>query len=124
MLKNYFKVAWVNLIRNKTVSFINIFGLALGMSLCFLIITIVKDQFSFDEFHPDAYRVYRVNTEAIRKNGSTENYASSPYALTAFLNENSSSVEKVVPLANTLNGDAVANNKQIAISGLMTDRKF
>ena len=124
MIKNYFKVAWVNLVRNKTVSFINIFGLALGMSLCLLIITIVKDQFSFDKFHPDADRIYRINTESIRKNGSTEDYASSPYALAAFLKQNNSSIEKVVPLARALNGDAVANGKQLATSGLMTNREF
>ncbi len=124
MIKNYFKVAWVNLVRNKSVSFINIFGLALGMSLCLLIITILKDQFSFDKFHPDADRVYRINTEAVRKNGSTEDYASSPYALAIYLKQNISSIENVVPLANTLNGDAVANGKQLAVSGLMTNREF
>ncbi len=124
MVKNYFKVAWVNLLRNKTVSFINIFGLALGMSLCLLIITIVKDQFSFDEFHPGADRIYRINTESIRKNGSTEDYASSPYALAAYLSQNNSSVEKVVPLASALKGDAVANGKQLAVSGMMTNREF
>ncbi|MEP6583430.1 MAG: ABC transporter permease [Ginsengibacter sp.] len=124
MIKNYFKIAWVNLARNKSVSFINIFGLALGMSLCLLIITIVKDQFSFDKFHPDADKIYRINTEAIRKNGSTEDYASSPYALAAFLRQNNSSTEKVVALANTLNGDAIANGKQLGVSGLMTNGTF
>ncbi len=124
MIKNYFKTAWINLVRNKSVSFINIFGLALGMSLCLLIITIVKDQFGFDKFHPDADRIYRINTEAIRKNGSTEDYATSPYALANFLKEDNSSIEKVVPLARALNADAVVNRKQIAISGLMTNPEF
>ncbi len=124
MIKNYFKTAWINLVRNKSVSFINIFGLALGMSLCLLIITIVKDQFGFDKFHPDADRIYRINTEAIRKNGSTEDYATSPYALANFLKENTPSIEKVVPLARALNADAVVNRKQIAISGLMTNPEF
>ena len=124
MIKNYFKVAWVNILRNKSVSFINIFGLALGISLCLLIITIVKDQFSFDKFHPDADRIYRINTEAIRKNGSTEDYASSPYALAAYLKENNSSIEHVVPMANTLNADGIANGKQLAVSGLMTNSEF
>jgi len=81
MLKNYLLLAARNLKHKKVFSFINVFGLALGMSLCLLIITIVKDQFSFDKFHPDADRIYRVNTEAIRKSGGTEDYASSPLAL-------------------------------------------
>ncbi len=94
------------------------------MSLCLLIITIVKDQFSFDKFHPDADRIYRINTEAIRKNGSTEGYASSPYALATFLKQNNSYAEKIVPLVNTLHGDAIANGKQLAVSGLMTNKSF
>ncbi len=67
MLKNYLIIAVRNLKHKKVFSFINIFGLALGMSLCLLIITILKDQFGFDSFHPDANRIYRVNTEALKK---------------------------------------------------------
>jgi len=44
--------------------------------LCLVIITIVKDQYSFDDFHPNRDRIYRINTEAIRTNGDREDYAS------------------------------------------------
>src|SRR5882762_5353412 len=78
MLKNYLQYAWASIRRNKIFSFINICGLALGMSLCMLIITIIKDQLGYDRFHPNADRTFRINTEALRKNGGTEPYASSP----------------------------------------------
>ena len=124
MLKNYLLLAARNLKHKKVFSFINVFGLALGMSLCLLIITIVKDQFSFDKFHPDADRIYRVNTEAIRKSGGTEDYASSPLALAKAIENKYTYIESSVPLVRGLNADAEANAKQLSLSGLFTNPEF
>lgn len=60
MLKNYFKIAWYNLTRNKLFSAISIFGLALGISSCLIIYLIVSFEFNHDKFHPDRDRIYRV----------------------------------------------------------------
>src|ERR1700712_125962 len=62
MLKNYFKIAWRNLNRNKVSSIINISGLAIGLACVLLIGMYVKDEFSYDRFFSDANRIYRVNT--------------------------------------------------------------
>ena len=63
MLKNYFKIAVRNLLRNKTFSVINIAGLAVGLS-CFLVISLyVLDELSYDRFSANASRIYRVNTD-------------------------------------------------------------
>ncbi|TNF41580.1 MAG: FtsX-like permease family protein [Cytophagales bacterium] len=62
MLKNYFKIAWRNLLRNKLRTGIHILGLSLGISICFLIFNVVWHSYSFDKFHPDAERIFRVNT--------------------------------------------------------------
>jgi len=51
MIKNYFKIAWRNLWRNKTYSIINILGLTAGTVCCLYILLYVKDQYSFDD-HP------------------------------------------------------------------------
>jgi putative ABC transport system permease protein len=65
MLKNYLKVAWRNLARNKTFSVINIVGLAIGLS-CFLLISLyVLDELSYDKFNADADRIYRINADII-----------------------------------------------------------
>ncbi|HTR29770.1 MAG TPA: ABC transporter permease [Puia sp.] len=63
MFRNYIKVAWRNLWRNKSYTFINILGLSSGIACAILIFTLVSYQFSFDMFHPAADRVFRVVTE-------------------------------------------------------------
>ena len=60
MLSNYIKVAIRNLLRQKGFSFINIFGLALGISCTALIGMWVNDELSYDRFHHDFDRIYRI----------------------------------------------------------------
>lgn len=60
MLKNYFKTALRSLLKNKGVSFINIFGLALALTCCLLIMLYVKDEISFDRFHSKRSDIYRI----------------------------------------------------------------
>ncbi len=60
MLKNYLLVAFRNISRNKIFSFINIFGLALGIYVCIIIGLYVIDDLSFDRYHTNAERIYRV----------------------------------------------------------------
>jgi putative ABC transport system permease protein len=63
MIKNYFKIAWRNLVRNKVSSTINISGLAIGLACVLLIGMYVKDELSYDRFFKDANRIYRVNLD-------------------------------------------------------------
>lgn len=63
MFKNYFKTAWRNLVRNKVFSIINITGLAVGLTACFLIFLYVRFETSYDNFHTKADRIYRVVTD-------------------------------------------------------------
>lgn len=60
MYKNYIKIAWRNLIKKKAYSFINIFGLGLGIACCFLIFMYVQDELSYDNYHEKGDRIYRV----------------------------------------------------------------
>ena len=60
MIKNYFKTAWRNLWKNKTFSFINIAGLAIGMAACLLILQYVSFKLSYDQFNKNAADIYRV----------------------------------------------------------------
>lgn len=60
MLKNYFKIAWRNLKRNKMYVAINISGLAIGIAACLLLFIVVKYELSYDGFQPDYKRIYHV----------------------------------------------------------------
>lgn len=59
MFKNYFKMAWRNLLKNKGFSFINIFGLAIGVACCLLIMLYVANELSYDRWNPQADRIVR-----------------------------------------------------------------
>src|SRR4051812_19542446 len=63
MFKNYLKIAWRNLVKNRTFSIINILGLAIGLC-CFLLIALyVMDELSFDKYNKKADRIYRINSD-------------------------------------------------------------
>lgn len=68
MLKNYLVICFRNLTRNKLYSFINIFGLALGLAICFIISLWVQRELSYDRFHEKAHRIFRVERELFRDN--------------------------------------------------------
>src|SRR6266850_2404512 len=60
MIRNYFKIAYRNLFRNRIYSLVNIFGLAIGMAACFFIFQYVHFESSYDQFNLNADRIYRV----------------------------------------------------------------
>ncbi len=63
MLKNYLTIAWRSLSTNKTYSMINITGLALGLSACMLIMLYAGHEWSYDQFHKNANRIYWVQAK-------------------------------------------------------------
>jgi len=81
MIKNYFKIAWRSLLKQKGFSFINIFGLATGMACSLLIFLFVKDETSYDRFHNDAGQIYRVVKDFVNDDGSRLPDATTPPAL-------------------------------------------
>lgn len=60
MLKNYIKIAFRNLRKQKMYSLINILGLAIGISCCIVIYLFVRHEYSYDHFHDKADRIYRI----------------------------------------------------------------
>ena len=63
MFRNYLKTAFRNLWRSKGFSGINIFGLAVGLATCLLILIFVMDELSYDRYNDKADRIYRVDGE-------------------------------------------------------------
>ncbi len=125
MFQNYLKIAFRNLVKHKAFSFINIFGLALSMSVCLVVICIIKDAHSYDLFHPNSGRTFRILTEVQRKDGGTESYASSPYMVAKKLTEDYAQVELWTPMLLSFNGEAKADGKQLlSIQGMYSDASF
>ena len=63
MLKNYLRVAWRNVFKHKVHSFINVFGLAIGLASFVLIFLYVQDELSYDRYNEKADQTYRVNSD-------------------------------------------------------------
>src|SRR5437870_2950596 len=67
MIKNYFKIAWRNLKKNKIFSFINIFGLSVGLTCCMLITLYINHELSYDKHHKNADDIYQLGTVFIKE---------------------------------------------------------
>ncbi|WP_350355198.1 FtsX-like permease family protein [Leeuwenhoekiella parthenopeia] len=78
MLKNYIKIAWRNIWNNKLFSFINVISLAIGFSASFVIGLMVYYDFTFDTFHKDRDRIYRVVTDFETPQGNFKNGGVTP----------------------------------------------
>ena len=90
MFKNYFKIAWRNLVKNKVLSLINIGGLAVGMAVVMLISLWVLDEVSFDKYHGNYGRIAQV-MQNVTNNGEVKTSFRVPYPLAAALRKNYSS---------------------------------
>ncbi|HMK04584.1 MAG TPA: FtsX-like permease family protein [Ferruginibacter sp.] len=60
MIRNYLKIAFRNLVKGKFISFINLFGLTIGLACCLLILTYILNELSFDKYNKNADDIYRV----------------------------------------------------------------
>jgi len=103
MLKNYIKIAFRNLFKQKLYSAINIFGLAVGIASCVLIGLYVQNEWSFDEFHSKSDRIYRAWVEQPTQAGQKTINTATPLALGPALHNNIPEVETVAYLYNFSN---------------------
>jgi len=81
MIKNYLTVALRSLRRRPGYTGINVAGLAVGMACCLLILTFARNEWSYDAFHEDADRIYRVNIHAVTPEDKLEIKAGQPLPL-------------------------------------------
>ena len=93
MIKNYIKTAFRNLMKNKGFTFINVFGLTLGLATCLLIVFYVFDELSYDRYNVNAGRIYRINNE-IKFGGMEGSYAVTPAPTSAALKADFPEVEQ------------------------------
>src|SRR4051812_7547850 len=73
MIKNYFKIAFRNIARQKGYAAINITGLAVSMAACLLLFLVVRYELAYDKFQPDYDKIYHVVTQDKYPEGITYN---------------------------------------------------
>ena len=101
MLQNQFKIAWRKLWNHKATAAINLLGLTLGISACLVLGVVIHFELSFDRFHPDQERIYRVVGQAKFGKESTFNpIGFVPRAVPASLREEVKDLETVASFHN------------------------
>lgn len=123
MLKNYILIAWRSLLKNKLFSFINIFGLALSMSVCMIVLIRITDAFEYDNFHPNKDHLYRVVSTITNHQGRSWTMASSPLPLASTVNNDSTpiAITRLYPAIHTLAKDAA---REFSVNGAFIDPSF
>src|SRR5688572_1708090 len=123
MIKNYFKVAYRNLLRNKGFSFINITGLAIGMAAAVLILLWVQDERSYDQFHDNKERIYEVWNK-VPFDGKIRSWNSVPEPVANAVVKDLPEVELAVRVDNGDNSLLSVGDKKIIVEGNIVDSGF
>ncbi len=100
MIKNYFNIAWRNIVKNKTVSVINVLGLTLGITACLIIYLDTSFELSYDNFQSEKERIYRVVTSSSDGSENIKYRPSVPDPMAAAIRTEFTGIEKVAQFHN------------------------
>lgn len=123
MFKNYFKISIRNLTKQRSFTFLNIVGLALGMSVSLLAIGISVSLFRFDEFHEKKERTYQINT-FVDDNNERWWYASTFNAMGIHLKETYPFIEDVIRVKSGFNPAVEHHGTTLDYQGYFVDSNF
>ncbi|QHT72020.1 FtsX-like permease family protein [Rhodocytophaga rosea] len=115
MIGSYIKISARNLMRNKLFSSINIVGLAISMSIGLLLIAFVLDLHSYDRFHKNGERIYRI-TNVLTFNDEQSKYASTSIKAGKLIREKMTGIEEVT-IVRDFSQDAKVGDKILPIEG-------
>jgi putative ABC transport system permease protein len=124
MIKSYFLSAFRNILKHRNFSIINIFGLSISMAVCMLIILIVQDQLSYDNFHKNRDRIYRIQSVNNLSKIAISKFASTTWPLAKELKDNYPFVGGIVALNSNFNGEGVFDEKRLQVSGFFATPSF
>ncbi|MCE7992545.1 MAG: FtsX-like permease family protein [Roseivirga sp.] len=123
MLSNYLKVGFRNLLKNRSFTVINVLGLSVSMAVCLVIILMINDQLSYDNFQANKDRIYRFTHE--RTNGRIGlPIATVPVVLGDRMQADFAGFEHMVRFSRGFGGEILQDGKAIAINGLQTEQSF
>lgn len=124
MLKNYVLISCRALLNNKLFSFINIFGLALSMSVGMIVLIRVVDAFEYDTFHDDAGSIYRVISRVENAQGEHWKLASSPLPLKQALCDEGIRSEDITHFYPAIDVTAKDRSREFVVRGVFVDPSF
>ena len=87
MFKHYLTIALRNVLKHKSYTFINVFGLALGVACCILVFLFARHELSYDNFHEHGENIYRVNLLTKTPAGEVKENGGQPIPLAPVLKE-------------------------------------
>jgi len=122
MLKSYLLIASRSLAKHKFFTIINVLGLAIGMSVSLLFIAMITFVSTYDEFHENKDRIYRVISKT--NLGDNQEFARTPQPLAEKLKSEYPGIEDVIRISNELSGEADYDGKQIPMEGFFVDSQF
>src|SRR6188768_2874105 len=123
MLQNYLKIALRNIQRNSIYSFINVFGLAIGICCTLLIMIWISDELQYDKFHEKADRIYQVLQNNPGDTKIVTGYAL-PLPLVEEFKTNERDIKYVVPTDWGSNHLLTVGDKRITLDGLFAGEDF
>lgn len=124
MFKNYTIVSLRNLGRNKLFSSINIIGLSISMVVGLIAIAFVTEMYSYDDFHENGSRIYRVVNTRTPINRSPSEYATTAVLTGTRLASDFSGFEAIAPIYRGLSGDMTKGDVTITQGGIYTNNDF
>jgi putative ABC transport system permease protein len=116
MIRNYFKIAWRNIVRQKGYSGINIVGLAIGIAACLLILQYVSFELSYESFHTNKERIYRVQLDRYDNGKLSTQWAAGAYAAGNSFKDAIPEIEDYVKLVGRDPVIAEVNNQPVKIN--------
>lgn len=124
MFKNYFKTSVRSIVRNKLFSAINIIGLAISMSICLLVISMITETLSYDKFHADYDRIHRVVTEYQFLEQDASDFASTSILVGQRAQKEIPGLEASVIIANNYSQDFQIGDNIYPVSGRYASEGF
>lgn len=124
MIRNYFKIAWRNILKSKGYSALNILGLASGMAVALIIGLWVFNEFSYDRFLPDSDRLYRVRRNFHTSDGNILNFTSTSLKLADALRNDIPEIEYVAESDWMGWHGLMVGDKKLYINGAQVNGNF
>lgn len=115
MIGNYWNSAYRNLMKRKGFSFINIFGLAVGMASSLLILTYVTFEFSFDKMHSEYDRIYRAQSTFHEGDVLTDYWATSSFGYGSAMKENLAGIEDYTRVGSMLQPEQIVKYGELTL---------